>query len=205
MVKQVQELIDKIKREGIEVAEQKAQDIEHLAKLQGEKTIKEAEKKAAAMVEQAKLEAKKLEESAKMSIKQASRDMMLSLRKEITGLLNKIVLKDVRGALTAEALSGIIQELVLKSLDKVSAEPIKIEVSLKDKEKLIEHVLAHLQKEVKTKFVISSAEDMGAGLRISFDQGKSSFDFSDQSLAQYLSAYLNPQISALLKDASKPK
>lgn len=205
MVKQVQELIDKIKREGVEAAEKKAQDIEQLAKLQGERTIKDAQKKAQEIVEQARLEAKKLEDGAKMSIKQAGRDMMLSLRKEIVALLNSITLKDVRSSLTTEALSEIIKELVLKSVDNVSAESIKIDLNPKDAEKFTEHALVKLQKEIKKEIVVHSAEDIGAGLRISFDNGKSSFDFSDQSLAEYLSAYLNPQISALLKDASKTK
>jgi V/A-type H+-transporting ATPase subunit E len=204
MVKQVQELIDKIKREGVEAGEKKAQDIEQLAKLQGEKIVKDAQKKAQEIIEQAKGEAKKLEDSAKMSIKQASRDMILSLRKEIVTLLGQIVLKDVHSSLASDALLEIIKELILKS-SEASVSSVRIELSLKDKEKLTEHVLAKLQKEIKKEIVIHSAEDISAGLRISFDKGKSSFDFSDQSLAEYLSLHLNPQISALLKDASKTK
>jgi V/A-type H+-transporting ATPase subunit E len=204
MVKQVQELIDKIKREGIDSAERKAQDIEHLARLQAEKIIKDAEHQAKNIVDAAKLEAKKSEDSAKMSIKQASRDMMLSVKKEIIALLVGIIRKDVQNSLTVEMLSAIIRELALKPWGEASS-GVQVSLSSKDKEKFAMHLIEELQKEIKKELVIRSSLDIHAGLRISFDQGKSSFDFSDESLTEHLSAYLHPQIVALLKGTSKNK
>jgi len=198
MVKQVQELIDQIKREGVEAAEKKAQEIERLAQLQGQKIISDAEKKAQDMIAKAQQQAKKLEDSAKISIQQAGRDTLLSLRREMTEMLHRVIARDVHTALTAEALAEIIQALIVQMTEKLPDAQIEIELNAKDKEKLQSYALAKLQKEIKKEIVVRCADDIGAGLRISWDGGKSSFDFSDESLAEYLSLHLNPQISGLL-------
>lgn len=198
MVKQVQELIDQIKREGVEAAEKKAQEIERLAQLQGQKIIADAEKRSQDIIAKAQQQAKKLEDSAKVSIHQAGRDTLLSVRKEVVHMLERVIAKETHASLTAESLAEIIQALVVQITEKLPEAKIHIELSAKDKERLQQHMLAKLQKDVKKEIVIRASDDIGAGLRISWDNGKSSFDFSDESLAEYLSLHLNPQISNLL-------
>jgi vacuolar-type H+-ATPase subunit E/Vma4 len=46
---------------------------------------------------------------------------------------------------------------------------------------------------------VQPSEDISSGFIISYDQGKSYFDFSDKALAEYIAGYLKPQLSEILK------
>ena len=73
-----------------------------------------------------------------------------------------------------------------------------------DLEKLQKGLMAKLQQDVKKGVTFQSTE-IAKGFTISFDGGKSYFDFSDASLAEYLSAALNPEVANLLKEATSKK
>ena len=138
------------------------------------------------------------------SIKQASRDMLLSLRKEIGNILQKIVAAKVSDALTAQTLTAIITDVAKRAVDANQAQGgLEVTVSAQDLQNLQQGFIAQLQKELKKPIHFKASEDIGKGFVISFDQGKSNFDFSDAGLADYLGAYLNEQVAALLKEAAK--
>ncbi|MBI5415751.1 MAG: hypothetical protein HZA29_02945, partial [Candidatus Omnitrophica bacterium] len=69
----------------------------------------------------------------------------------------------------------------------------------KDLRELRDGSLAKLQKQIKHPVHFEACEDIGKGFTVSFDNGKSSFDFSEAALAEYLSVYLNEELAALLK------
>ena len=66
MSQQVQELIDKIKQDGIQQADQKAKEIEGQAQAKAQQIINEAENKAEQLIASAKEEIKKMEESTQI-------------------------------------------------------------------------------------------------------------------------------------------
>ena len=73
--------------------------------------------------------------------------------------------------------------------------------SAADLKKLKEGFIGKLKEKIKQPIVFQSQEDINAGFTISFDKGQTRFDFSDQSLAQYLGGYLNNEVAAILKDS----
>ena len=75
----------------------------------------------------------------------------------------------------------------------------------KDLKKLKEGFLAKLKDQVKHPIQFQLAQDFGYGFTISFDNGRSCFDFTDKSLAEFLSQYLNQELSLLLKESITEK
>ena len=203
MGRQVQDLINKIKEEGFETAQQKAQEVESKAQTKADAIIKDAEQKAAVIVEKAKADAGKLQESAKAAVTQASRDMLLDLRKKIQETLNKIILKETTQALTIEQMADVLKTVIQNFMDQSAGSKVEVELNQKDLDAVSGSVMAKLKEDVKKNIEIRPSEDIGAGFTVSFDSGKSSFEFTDVSLAEYLSMYLNPQVAELLKDAAK--
>jgi hypothetical protein len=59
--------------------------------------------------------------------------------------------------------------------------------------------LEKLQKEIKAGITIRTADDLTGGFTISFDEGRSCFDFSEAALAEYLAKYVNEYVGKLLK------
>ena len=204
MSQQVQELIDKIKSEGIDAAQKKGQEIESQAQKKAQETIEHGQKRSEQMIVQAKEEIKKFQEAAQANIKQAARDTLLNLKREINQILQALITQEVSDTLTPENLAAIITAAVKSFLNQqTAATDVRVALSPTDLEKLRNGFLAKLQDELTKPIQCQANGDMHKGFTISFDGGKSSFDFSDASLAEYLGTYLNEEVAALVKEAVK--
>ena len=201
MSQQVQELIDKIKAEGVEAADQKAKEIEDGAKASAQKVIAKAQAQAKQIIAEAETQAQKTRESTEMALKQSARDTLLALKKEIVETLQKVIAKEIKDSLSPEQLAGIISEVIKNSAkEDLANNAIEVTLNAKDLNKLKDGFVAKLQKEVKQPITFRSSDGIASGFTISFDDGKSCFDFSDASLIAYLSSYLNAQVAALLNE-----
>ncbi len=202
MSQQVQELIDKIKSEGVQVAEDKAKEVEAQAEAKSQEIIVKAQQHAEQILANAKQEVKKMQEATRMSLKQSSRDTLLSLREEIEQNLQKIIMADVSDALTTESLARILENLIQGFFkDKPDDESIFVNLNSEDLKQLKDGFIHKLQTQLKKSIKLQASNDIGSGFSISFDSGKSAFDFTDASLAEHLSAYLNEQVAALVKES----
>jgi V/A-type H+-transporting ATPase subunit E len=202
MPQQVQELIEKIKTEGVRAADEKAKEIEAKAQTDAQKVITDANGRAKQIIADANTQAKRLQESAQIALKQAARDTLLALRREIEGVLKKVISAQVSDALSPDHLADILGEVIQRSVDaKLADGDIFISLNPKDLKKFNEGFMAKLQKQMKNSIKLQPKDDLAKGFTISFDEGRSFFDFSDASLAEYLSTYLNAQVAALIQDA----
>jgi len=192
MSEHVQELIDKIKQEGVQAGEEVAAQLEKEAKQKARDMIADAKRQAEEIIQAAKEEQAKLEESTRASLQQASRDTVLSLRQEIEKILQKIVQKEVADSLTGEQLCTIISAVISESIkDEGMEADIHVAVSKKDLEVLEKGFLAKMQKKIKQPIKLQASEDIEHGFTISYDGGKSCFDFTDASLGHFLGSFVN--------------
>ncbi len=196
MTEDIKGLLEKIQKEGIQAAEAKAKEIEGLALKKAEAIIQEAKLQAGQIVAAAKEETSRAEEGAKIALKQASRDMLLSLRKEINAMLERLITSHIQQTLKADELAKIILSFV-KEHSGENKEDIVISLAKKDIERL-SGFIEELKHTAKKNIIVKPSEDMQGGFIISFDAGKSEFDFSDKALAEYIVLYLKPKLSEIL-------
>jgi len=67
-----------------------------------------------------------------------------------------------------------------------------------DLERLREGFLSELKDAVKKGIVLKPSEDILGGLTISYDAGRSLFDFTDKALTEYITSYLRPKLKEVL-------
>lgn len=200
MAKEIKELIEKIQQEGIFAAESKARQIEEEAQKKAKEIILKAESQAKKTIAGAKEEAAKQEEAARVSLKQAGRDTLLSLRKEINAMLERIVVLRAKEVLQPHELAKIIASLIKEYTVKEKA-GIEILLKKEDLEKLEKELFADLKDAARKGITLKPAEDITGGFIISFDSGKSHYDFTDKALAGYIAGYLQPKLAEVLKGA----
>jgi V/A-type H+-transporting ATPase subunit E len=200
MSEDIKGLIEKIQQEGIKAAEEKARDIETAAKRRAEEIIANAEKEAEKLTAEARRRVAKMEASGEDSLKQAARDTLLALRKEINAMLEKLIVSGVGAALKPDELTKIITALIKGASGKDKGEII-ISLGEADRKKIKSLFLSKLKDEVKKGITLRPSEDIRGGFTISYDRGRSHYDFTDKGLAEYLSAYLKPKLAALLKQS----
>lgn len=198
MADQIKELIEKIQQEGVQAAQAKAKDIESGAERKAQELIAQAKKDAEKIIAQAQDEVKRMRQSGKVALEQAGRDLLLNLRAEIKATLKRVILLNVRAALAPAELAKIIASLV-KNLSGQEKGEIIVTLNKKDLAKIEQGFLTKFKEEIKKGLTLESSEDIQGGLIISYDGGKSHFDFTDERLADYLSLHLKGQLSKILR------
>ena len=199
MADQIKELIEKINQEGVQVAEEKARQIEAQAKAQAEMILQKANSQAKKIIEEAQEKISRMQESSEASLKQAGRDMLLALKGQINQKLQNIISAEVSASLNPEELAKIIEGLAKEYCAKDNKGAI-VYLSDGDKNKLEGLFLNRLKDELKKGIELRSQEDIRSGFIISFDAGKSSFDFSNKALVEYIGLSLKAKVAELLKD-----
>ncbi len=198
MSEDIKGLIEKINREGVIAAENKAHAIEEAARLKADEIIANARLEAQRLIAEAKISVQKDGERQKDLLVQAGRDMVLVLKGQLLALLDKVIHTEITRAFQAGELNGILRELIENTLKQQNAN-IEIALSKGDLEKLERGFIAKLQEQMKKGLVLRSTDDIRAGFTISFDSGKSQFDFSDTALTEYISVYLKPKLKEILQ------
>jgi len=193
----LESLIEKIKKDGIDKAKQASGDIVEKAKAEAKAILKDAKAKAQKIEEEAKARAVKLETNSKNSLKQAGRDLTLTVKSELISLFDRI-LKDKAGeALTPE----FMKELIAKIVDKWGAKKDidwEVLVSKADKEKMTKLLQASFKKEVGKTIEVKTSRSIDKGFRIGIKGENFHHDFTDQSILEALGEFLNPSLSAIL-------
>lgn len=198
MTEELKSLIEKIQVEGVQVAQDKARAIEDEARQKAGAIIEKAKKEAEKMLAEAQERIQKLEEASRLVLKQAARDTTIALKKEINNLLDKIIKSTIAQALTVQELSKIITTLI-KDYAAKHKEGIELTLNKEDREKIEKGFLNALKEELRKGIVLKSSDEISAGFLISFDAGKSHFDFTDKALTDYLGIYLKPKLAELFK------
>jgi V/A-type H+-transporting ATPase subunit E len=202
MAEEIRDLIEKINQEGIKAAEEKAQNIEAAAKQRADDILDQAKLEAEEMIAAAKDRIFREDKKGKTLLVQAGRDLLLSLRKEIDAMLGCIVVSDIQQALTPEALFKLLLEVV-RNYSAGERSDITVFLNKEDLETLEKFFLHKLREETKKKIILRPAEEISGGFTISFDNGKSCYDFTDKALAEYIGTYLKPKLNQILKEAIK--
>jgi V/A-type H+-transporting ATPase subunit E len=200
MAEEIRDLIEKINQEGIRAAEEKAQNIEAAAKQRADDILAQARLEAEEMIAAAKDRIRREDEKGKTLLAQAGRDLLLSLRKEINAMLGRIVFSDINQTLTPEALFKLLSEVV-RNYNAGESSDITVLLNKEDLEILEKNFLNKLREETKKKIILRHAEEISGGFTISFDSGKSCYDFTDKALAEYIGTYLKPKLNKILQEA----
>jgi len=197
---QLNELIAKIKSEGVKNAEKEAAVILRQAEKKADEILAAAEKKASAYLAEAKAESSRFEQTAKESLKQASRDVLLTLKERIIGLFEAVILQETREALSSKILEEAIVSLI-KAWNPNELAGLELLLSAEDLAGVEKKLRAALAAEFKKGVEIKTSARVQAGFQIGEKDGAAYYNFTDQGIAEILSDYLNPKIAECVNEA----
>lgn len=200
---QLQELIDKIKKDGVAEAEKEAANIIEQAQKKSDSIIEEAQSKAADIIKNAKSETERMEKSSEEAIAQAGRNMLLSFKDSLIAELDLIIKAETEKAMSKDVLAKLIPQTVLNWSKDTNASELSVLLSEKDLKDLQDAFTTELKEQINKGLEIRPDKTIAAGFRIGVKNGAAFYDFSAESLSQMFAAYLNPKISAIMKDAAK--
>ena len=200
---QLQELIDKIKKDGVAAAEKDAAKIIANSEKKAEAIIAEAQSKAAEIIKNAQSETKKMEKASEEAIVQAGRNMLLSFKDALVGELDGLIQNGTEKALSKDVLTKLVPETVKAWAKNADASELSVLLSEKDLKALESSITSELKAEIKKGLEIKPDKTLNAGFRIGVKNGAAFYDYSAESLAEMFAAYLNPKVAALMKVAAE--
>jgi V/A-type H+-transporting ATPase subunit E len=198
---QLQELIDKIKRDGVESASEEAARLKSQAEAEARRIVETAKREADAFAAKGKADAERAEKAGIAAIGQASRNLVLAFKGEIQAVLDKIVTLETTAAFNTDALKEIIPS-VIKGWAS-GADTLAVILPEGELKKLDAYFKDKLAAELKKGLELKPDRNLTAGFRIADKDGTAYYDFSVDSVVELLSAYLNPHLAEILKDSVK--
>lgn len=186
----LQSLLEKINRDGVEKAEAEAKKIVDAAKAKAAEVVREAEEFSARTKAEAEKAAQGFTARAEESLRQAARDTVLKVENALLALFEKTLAKEVEKSLSDEnTLCALVTEAV-KAVASSSAE-----VSVPPA--LAEAVRSRLVSQ-ETVTVVTDATT-GAGFSVKTEGGRVESSFSAEDIAGEIARRLRPDLAKMLK------
>lgn len=198
---QLQDIIEQIKKDGVESAEMEAESIINAAKAEAAKIISDAQAQADKMMQSAKNENERMMKSGEDAIRQAGRNLLISFRESVTRELKAIVNENVTTVYSSSAFVQIIAKAVECWAGNPDAEDITVILNNEDLKALEENLLAEFNVRMLKGITLKASDNFDGGFRIAVNEGGAYYDYSAETVVDMLSNYLSPKVTALLKEA----
>jgi len=199
---QLQDLLDRIKTEGVAAGEASAAKVIEEAEARKTAIIADAEAEARRIVEKARVEAAAAEESGRAALAQASRDFLIAFKVQLEALLAAAAKRETADSYGPEIMAEVIP-VVIKALASGGSEELSVLLPPAMLAKLEGRIPAMLSAEFRKGVTLKPSADIDAGFRIVEKDGVAYYDFSAQALADIFASRLSSKLSETLRTAAK--
>lgn len=195
----IQAFLETIRKDGIERAEAEAEQILDEAKTEAERILDKARKDAERRIAEAEDRIARLEDSFSQSMKSAAATLVRSVRSEIVELCDRIVEEKAGEALSVDVMGKIIEKLADAWKPEREGDGIEVLLNENDLQKLEKAATSSLRERFLSGVVLKPVPDIKAGFRIGSQNGGMHYDFTAETIAEVISAYLSPRIAGFLE------
>lgn len=201
MAEELQGLLDRIQKDGIEKANTEASAIIDDAKAQAKNIANEAEEKAEALLKNAREEGELFQQRGESAVANAARDVILSVGDAVTATLKGLVSARVEKTLSDDALADLIKQIVLAYCEKQSPSGIAVLVNDKQREQINAFFLSEMADQMKNGLTIHGDRNIVSGFKVSLENDAVYHDFTGATLTDSLCSLLRPQLAEIVKKA----
>jgi V/A-type H+-transporting ATPase subunit E len=189
----LENLIEKIKLEGVDKANKQADEIVAKAKADAAEIMTAAKKEADAMRAEAKKETDAMRRQGENAVAQAARDAVIALKIKIAALFDATLKKQVDQALDA----AFLKDLIVKTVEAYAqGHEVAVSASPADAAKLT----ASLATEIKKHSIeIKIDSRIATGFKIAVKGSDVSYDLSGEAIADALKVFVGGRLAELVK------
>lgn len=204
MAEELQHLIEKIQSEAIHKAEAEAKEIQSKAKEKAATIVKEAEEKAEKRLAQAEKDAEQFSARSQQTLEQAGRDLLIAVGQGVENILESLVGEALDEAMDIKVVQDIIARMTDTYLTQDGkARRAELLVPAGDEDKLVKFFADRYRKKLGDSVEIRPDRALTRGFRVSFKDEHAQHDFSKEAIAEALSAFLRPHLSAIILRAAQ--
>ena len=199
MEAQLAELLETIKRDGVQKAESLAGAIIKEAEGRAADIIADAERRAARIVKEGEGAVRRMERSSHKLLKHAVRDLQLIARDRLMVLFKHYLTLQHREALSPDRFAEIVVQAVSHALAHKQVD-VSIEIASQDYDAVLNGVRTRITRDALAGTVdIVSSTALKNGLRISSNNGALTYDLSIEAIADAVYQLLHPALKEILQ------
>lgn len=197
---QLKELIDAIHRDGVDKVRQESDALLAQARAKADEIVAAARAQADALLASARQEHDRLGHTGRESLKQASRDVLLKVRKQLESLFASLLREKTLEALDDKEIAAAITAMI------AGWPPERQDtIALVLPEKQFNALAGALRKAMAGKIAagieIKASAELAHGFRVAEKNGHAYYDFSAESIAESLSLSLNPVMAGIMTES----
>jgi V/A-type H+-transporting ATPase subunit E len=197
---QLKELIDTIHRDAVTKGQEESEMLLKQARAKAEMLLSEAQAQADTVLATARREQERLEHSGRESLKQASRDLLLKVRKQLEALFLDLLKEKTTAALNATAFTEAVATMVSNWNPDLQGN-IELLLPPQKLSDLTQVLQKSLKEKISSGIEIKTAPNLSTGFQIYEKNGHAYYDFSAESIAESLAVYLNPVMAKIIQES----
>jgi len=195
MENKIQELTDKIYREGVEKGNEEAQRLISNAQKEAQKIIEDAQKEAESIITGARKSADELSENTKAELKLFAGQAVNALKTEIVNLLTEQTITEaVKGATSDKSF---LNNFIVALAEKWSSNE-DIVISVNDAEALKKYFASNAKQLLDKGVKIEQVNGRKTLFSISPADGSYKVNFGEEEFENYFKEFLRPQLVEML-------
>lgn len=204
MPEELQGLLERIQKDGVDKADAESNRILAEARKQAEAITADAKAGAEALLSAAKTDAAALEERGKRSLQQAARDIILSVGESVRSAMSSLARDEVDRALEPDLVARLVATAVETycSGDAAGAQ-LEILLSAEDKDRVRDVLAARLGEALRAGLDLRAEDSVVSGFRVSIADGKIQHDFTGEAIADAMCQLLSPYLAEVVREAAK--
>lgn len=203
MADELQSLLDRIQKEGVDKAQAEARQIVEAAKAEAARQVADAQARAAQIVKTATEQADQMRERSISALQQAARDVVLGLQETLAETLQRIALRKLETAMTPETLQNLLAEVVRAYFKASAPKPIEVLIPAAQQEQLTAYFMAEFRAAMTQGLTLHGDRALLAGFKVSIAADHVEHDFTPAALADVFSRLLRPQLGEIVRSAVK--
>lgn len=202
MAEELQGLLERIQKDGIEKADSKAADIIKAAEEKAAKIVATAKKEAEETLRKAEQDGEMFRKRGESAIAQAARDVILSVDAAVSATLKSIVESGVNKTFSDTDFAALVRDVVLEYSKRTSPDNIEVLVSEEQQQQLADYFMSKLTDQMKAGMTISGDHEIISGFTVSFKDDAVYHDFTGEAITNAITTLLRPQLADIVKKAT---
>lgn len=201
---ELQQLIERIKKDAVDAGRQEAEALLVEARAQAALLVREAEQKAATLVEQAEQESKRFAERSQHTLQQASRDLLITIGKGVESILADLAIEAATEALGPDTVSEMLVRIAA-AYPAAAGREVRIEAFLNpaDQAAVVEHFRKRYGQALSKGLTLHPQGDVVKGFRLRVEGQRVLHDFTREAIAEALSNFLRPHLAEIVTRAAR--
>ena len=203
MAEELQHLIERIRKEGVESGEKAADSLVAEAKKKAAAIVAEAQKQAKDMVAKAEADSAAFAERGQKTLQQAARDLLISIGGSVGDVVGGLVDAKVGAALTPELMAQMLLKLAEAYAKDGGAGGIVAMLGEADAAAVRAAFAKEYQSKLAAGIQIESDKEIFKGFRVGAKGGQVFHDFTKEAIAESLASFLRPDLAQIVKKAAE--